>query len=41
MRTNIVIDDLMTDAIKAAGLSTKKEVVELGLNFLLNVTNSR
>jgi Arc/MetJ family transcription regulator len=35
MRTNIVIDDLMTDAIKAAGLSTKKEVVELGLKLLV------
>ena len=36
MRTNIVIDDdLMTDAIKATGLSTKKEVVELGLKLLV------
>jgi Arc/MetJ family transcription regulator len=36
MRTNIVIDDdLMTDAIKATGLSTKKEGVELGLKLLV------
>ena len=36
MRTNIVIDDnLMADAIKATGLTTKKEVVELGLKLLI------
>ena len=36
MRTNIVIDDkLMTDALKASGCSTKKEVVEQGLKLLL------
>lgn len=36
MRTNIVIDDkLMTDALKASGLSTKKEAVELGLKLLV------
>ena len=36
MRTNIVIDDkLMADALKATGLSTKKEAVELGLNLLV------
>jgi len=36
MRTNIVIDDkLMTDALKASGLSTKKEVVEQGLKLLV------
>lgn len=36
MRTNIVIDDaLMADAIKATGLSTKKEVVEQGLKLLI------
>lgn len=36
MRTNIVIDDkLMTDALKATGLKTKKEAVELGLRTLV------
>ena len=36
MRTNIVIDDkLMTEALKASGLSTKKEVVEQGLKLLV------
>ena len=35
MRTNIVIDDkLMMDALKASGLSTKKEAVEQGLKLL-------
>lgn len=36
MRTNIVIDDkLMMDALKATGLSTKKEAVEQGLKLLV------
>ena len=36
MRTNIVIDDnLMTQALQATGLSTKKEVVEQGLKLLV------
>ena len=36
MRTNIVIDDkLMTDALKATGLNTKREAVELGLKLLV------
>lgn len=36
MRTNIVIDDeLMAEAIKATGLKTKREVVERGLNLIL------
>lgn len=36
MRTNIVIDDkLMSDALKASGLSTKKEAVEQGLRLLV------
>lgn len=36
MRTNIVIDDeLMSQAIKATGLATKKEVVEQGLKLLV------
>ncbi|NOX44019.1 MAG: type II toxin-antitoxin system VapB family antitoxin [Gammaproteobacteria bacterium] len=36
MRTNIVIDDeLMSEALKVTGLSTKKEAVELGLKLLV------
>lgn len=36
MRTNIVIDDtLMDDALKATGLTTKKEAVEMGLKLLI------
>lgn len=36
MRTNIVIDDqLMEEALKATGLSTKKEAVEEGLKLLV------
>ena len=36
MRTNIVIDDkLMSDALKATGLRTKKEAVEEGLRLLV------
>lgn len=38
MRTNIVIDDdLMSEALKATGLRTKREVVELGLQTLVNL----
>lgn len=38
MRTNIVIDDkLMADTMRATGLSTKREVVELGLQTLLRL----
>lgn len=38
MRTNIVIDDgLMTEAMRATGLRTKREVVELGLRTLLRL----
>ncbi|MEH6542606.1 MAG: type II toxin-antitoxin system VapB family antitoxin [Porticoccaceae bacterium] len=36
MRTNIEIDEnLMNDALKATGLKTKKDVVELGLKTLM------
>jgi Arc/MetJ family transcription regulator len=36
MRTNIVIDDkLMRDALKATGVKTKREAVELGLKTLI------
>jgi len=38
MRTNIEIDDsLMAEALKATGLSTKKEAVELGLKALIKL----
>jgi Arc/MetJ family transcription regulator len=38
MRTNIVIDDeLMADAMKATGVKTKREAVELGLKTLLRL----
>ncbi len=38
MRTNIEIDDkLMSDVLKATGLKTKKEVVELGLKTLIQL----
>jgi Arc/MetJ family transcription regulator len=38
MRTNIVIDDkLMKAALKATGLKTKREVVELGLRTLVGL----
>ena len=40
MRTNIVIDDtLMADALKATGVTTKKEAVELGLKTLIRLKN--
>ena len=36
MRTNIVIDGtLMHDALKASGLNTKKDAVEMGLKLLI------
>ena len=42
MRTNIVIDeDLMNDALKATGLKTKKEVVELGLKTLVRLDRQK
>jgi Arc/MetJ family transcription regulator len=38
MRNNIVIDDqLMADALKATGLTTKREAVELGLKTLIRL----
>nr|WP_314628851.1 type II toxin-antitoxin system VapB family antitoxin [uncultured Noviherbaspirillum sp.] len=38
MRTNIVIDDnLMEETLRATGLKTKREVVELGLRTLLRL----
>ena len=42
MRTNIDIDDkLMADALKATGLKTKKEAVELGLKTLIKLKNKK
>ncbi len=36
MRTNVVIDDkLMNGALKASGLTTKKDTIEAGLKLLL------
>jgi Arc/MetJ family transcription regulator len=37
MRTNIVIDALMAETLKATGLKTKREAVELGLRTLLRL----
>lgn len=38
MRTNIVIDDdLMAQTLRATGLKTKREAVELGLQTLLRL----
>lgn len=38
MRTNIIIDDnLMNDTLRATGLKTKREAVELGLRTLLRL----
>jgi Arc/MetJ family transcription regulator len=38
MRTNIVIDDkLMQSTLRATGLKTKREAVELGLQTLLRL----
>lgn len=38
MRTNIVIDEtLMRETLKATGLKTKREVVDLGLRTLLQL----
>jgi Arc/MetJ family transcription regulator len=38
MRTNIVIDDsLMAETMRATGLRTKREAVELGLKTLLRL----
>jgi Arc/MetJ family transcription regulator len=38
MRTNIVIDDaLIAEAMKATGVATKREAVELGLKALVRL----
>ena len=42
MRTNIDIDAmLMADALKATGLKTKREAVELGLRTLLRLSKQQ
>ena len=42
MRTNIEIDDkLMKQSLKATGLKTKKEVVDLALRELLRLRRQR
>lgn len=42
MRTNIVIDDeLMTSAIQATGLKTKREAVEQGLKLLVQQSQQK
>lgn len=42
MRTNIVIaNDLMHQALKLSGLSTKKEAVEQGLRLLIRVNRQQ
>lgn len=39
MRTNIVIDDrLMKETLRATGLRTKREAVDLGLRTLLRLS---
>lgn len=39
MRTNIVIDDqLMRETLRATGLKTKREAVELGLRTVLRLS---
>ena len=39
MRTNIVIDDrLMRDTLRATGVKTKREAVQLGLRTLLRLS---
>ena len=39
MRTNIVIDDkLMSEALRATGLRTKREAVEFGLRTVLRLS---
>ena len=42
MRTNIVIDDkLMQNTLRATGLKTKREAVDLGLRTLLHLHKQR
>jgi Arc/MetJ family transcription regulator len=42
MRTNVVIDDkLMADTLKATGLKTKREAVELALKTLVRLEQQK
>ncbi len=42
MRTNVVIDDkLMKDTLRATGLKTKREAVELGLRTVLRLQQQK
>jgi len=42
VRTNIIIDDkLMQNTLRATGLKTKREAVELGLRTLLRLHKQR
>ena len=42
MRTNVVVDDnLMTSALKASGLKTKKAAIEEGLKLLVQVRSQK
>jgi Arc/MetJ family transcription regulator len=42
MRTNVVVDDnLMTSALKASGLKTKKGAIEEGLKLLVQVRSQK
>ena len=42
MRTNVVVDDnLMTSALKASGLKTKKDAIEEGLKLLVLVRSQK
>jgi len=42
MRTNVAIDDdLMSSALKASGLKTKKDAIEAGLKLLVQVKSQK
>lgn len=42
MRTNIVIDDeLMSEALRVSGLSTKRDAVEQGLRLLVRLNKQQ
>jgi Arc/MetJ family transcription regulator len=42
MRTNVVIDDdLMSSALKASGLKTKRDAIEAGLKLLVQVKSQK
>ena len=42
MRTNVIVDDnLMTSALKASGLKSKKDAIEEGLKLLVQVRSQK